>query len=284
MMARLLPRRLRGSTLLLYGTLTILAIIWLVPTVTVLMTALRPFAEIRAGWWNLAGASFSLDNFVAAWNEARLGQKVLNSAIITGFSVASTVGIGALAAYAFVRLEFRLRGLLYFLLISTMIVPVQIILIPLLPWFRALGLDQGTWQPFLGVVLVHTAFGLGWAIFMMGGFMASVPRELSEAGQIDGASHFGIFRHIVLPLALPGIVSFAIIDFVFVWNDLLFGLTLLGQEHQPLTVGIANLQSAHLARQDVISAGATLAILPPLALFVLLNRYYVRGLFSGGVK
>jgi ABC-type glycerol-3-phosphate transport system permease component len=251
---------------------------------TVLMTALRPFAEIRGGWWNLAGASFSLDNFVAAWNEARLGQKVLNSVIITGFSVASTVSIGALAAYAFMRLEFRLRGLLYFLLISTMIVPVQIILIPLLPWFRALGLDQGSWQPFLGVILVHTAFGLGWAIFMMGGFMASVPRELSEAGQIDGASHFGIFRHIVLPLALPGIVSFAIIDFVFVWNDLLFGLTLLGQEQQPLTVGIANLQSAHLARQDVISAGAILAILPPLALFVLLNRYYVRGLFSGGVK
>jgi ABC-type glycerol-3-phosphate transport system permease component len=279
-----MARRLRGSSLLLYGVLTLLALIWLVPTITVLMTAFRPFAEIRAGWWNIEGASFSLDSFVAAWNEADLGRKALNSAIITTFSVGSTVGIGALAAYAFVRLEFRFRGLLYFLLISTMIVPVQIILIPLLPWFRTLGLDQGAWQPFLGVVLVHTAFGLGWAVFMMGGFMAIVPRELSEAGQIDGASHFDIFRRIILPLALPGIASFAIIDFVFVWNDLLFGLTLLDQEHQPLTVGIANLQSAHLARQDVISAGAFLAILPPLLLFVVLNRYYVRGLFSGGVK
>jgi ABC-type glycerol-3-phosphate transport system permease component len=181
-------------------------------------------------------------------------------------------------------MEFRLRGLLYFLLISTMIVPVQIILLPLLPWFRTLGLDQGTWQPFLGIVLVHTAFGLGWAIFMMGGFMAQVPREMSEAAQIDGASDFDVFRRVVLPLSLPGIVSFAIIDFVFVWNDLLLGLTLLDQEHQPLTVGIANLQSAHLARQDVISAGALLAILPPLLLFIVLNRYYVRGLFSGSVK
>ena len=279
-----MTRRLLTSTLLLYGALTVLAIAWLVPTVTVLMTGFRPFAEIRAGWWNLDGASFTLANLAAAWTEAELGRKALNSAIITGFSVASTVVIGALAAYAFVRLEFRLRGVFYFLLISTMIVPVQIILIPLLPWFRALGLDQGTWQPFLGVVLVHAAFGMGWAVFMMGGFMASVPRELSEAGQIDGASHFQIFRNIVAPLALPGIVSFAIIDFVFVWNDLLFGLTLLDQEHQPLTVGIANLQSAHLARQDVISAGAVLAILPPLALFVLLNRYYVRGLFAGSVK
>jgi ABC-type glycerol-3-phosphate transport system permease component len=134
------------------------------------------------------------------------------------------------------------------------------------------------------MVLVHTGFGLGWAVFMLGGFFASVPKELTEAGQIDGAGHFDIFRRIVLPLAVPGIVSFAIIDFAFVWNDLLLGLTLLDQEHQPLTVGIANLQSAHLARQDVISAGALLAILPPLVLFVALNRYYVRGLFAGGVK
>jgi ABC-type glycerol-3-phosphate transport system permease component len=272
------------SALLIYGVLTVLAILWLVPTATVFMTALRPFDEIRGGWWNLSGASITFDNFVRAWTEADLGSKTANSAIITGFSVASTVAIGSLAAYAFMRLDFRLRGLLYFLLITTMIVPVQIILIPLLPWFRALGLDQGTWQPFLGIVLVHTAFGLGWAIFMMGGFMAQVPRELSEAAEIDGASSFDVFRRVVLPLAMPGIVSFAIIDFVFVWNDLLFGLTLLGQEHQPLTVGLANLQSAHLARQDVISAGAMLAVLPPLLLFVALNRYYVRGLFSGSVK
>jgi alpha-glucoside transport system permease protein len=273
-----------GSVWWMYGLLTLLAVLWMVPVVTVVMSALRPLGEIRDGWWNLAGASFTLDNFLGAWNEADLGSKAINSLIITGFSVVTTIAIGALAAYAFVRLRFRGRGLIYFLLISTMIVPVQIILIPLLPWFRTLGFAEGAWQPFLGMVLVHAAFGLGWAVFMMGSFMAAVPVELTEAGQIDGADHFGIFRRIVLPLALPGIVSFAIIDFVFVWNDLLLGLTLLDADHAPLTVGIANLQSAHLAQQDVISAGALLAILPPLALFVALNRYYVRGLFSGGVK
>jgi ABC-type glycerol-3-phosphate transport system permease component len=274
----------RRTTLLLYGALTVLSIIWLVPTLTVAMTALRPFDEIRDGWWNVVGASFTFDNIATAWSEADLARKTLNSLIITISRVALTVSIGALAAYAFMRMRFRLRGVLFFLLITTMIVPVQIILLPLLPWFRTLGLDQGTWQPFLGIVLVHAAFGLGWAIFMMGGFIAIVPREMTEAAKIDGASDFDVFLKVVLPLALPGIVSFAIIDFVFVWNDLLLGLTLLDQEHQPLTVGIANLQSAHLARQDVISAGALLAIIPPLLLFVVLNRYYVRGLFSGGVK
>jgi ABC-type glycerol-3-phosphate transport system permease component len=275
--------RLRGP-IVLYGVLTILAVAWLVPTATVVMTAFRPFDEIRSGWWNLDGATFTLDAIAQAWTEAELASKTVNSLIITVLSVASTVAIGSLAAYAFVRLEFRLRGFLFFLLITTMIVPVQIILLPLLPWFRTLGLDQGAWQPYLGIVLVHTAFGLGWAIFMMGGFMALVPREMTEAAKIDGASDFDVFRRVILPLSLPGIVSFAIIDFVFVWNDLLLGLTLLDQEHQPLTVGIANLQSAHLARQDVISAGALLAVLPPLLLFIVLNRYYVRGLFAGGVK
>lgn len=277
-------RRHAGGVWWIYGLLVVLSVLWLIPVMTVLMTAFRPLSEIRAGWWNIGGASFTLENFVGAWSEADLGAKMINSAIITLASVASTVAVGSLAAYAFVRLRFTGRGVLYFLLITTMIVPVQIILIPLLPWFRTLGFASGTWQPFLGMVLVHTAFGLGWAVFMMGSFMAGVPKELTEAGQIDGAGHWGIFSRIVLPLALPGIVSFAIIDFVFVWNDLLLGLTLLDADHAPLTVGIANLQSAHLAQQDVISAGALLAILPPLALFVALNRYYVRGLFSGGVK
>jgi ABC-type glycerol-3-phosphate transport system permease component len=164
-----------------------------------------------------------------------------------------------------------------------MIVPVQIILIPLLPWLRTLGLSTGDLQ-FVGIILVHTAFGAGWAIFMMASFFADVPEELLEAARIDGARHGDILRRIVLPLALPGIASFAIIDFVFVWNDLLLGLSLLDREHQPLTVGLANLQSPHLAQENLVAAGSIIAVLPPLVLFAVLNRYYVRGLFAGGVK
>jgi alpha-glucoside transport system permease protein len=104
----------------------------------------------------------------------------------------------------------------------------------------------------------------------------------------SSTAQFGViwdqFRRLVLPLALPGIVSFAIIDFIFVWNDLLLALTLLGRDYQPIQVGLANLQSPHLAQQDLVSAGAILAILPPLILFAVLNRYYVRGLFAGSVK
>jgi ABC-type glycerol-3-phosphate transport system permease component len=267
---------------LLYGGLTVFSLLWLVPVMTAFMTSIRPLDEIRGGWWNFDNATFTFNNYVRAWDQG-LASFVANSFIITLGSVAVTVATGALATYAFVHLSFRFKRLWFFLLITTMIVPIQLILIPLLPWFRTLGLDRGAWQ-FIGIVLVHTGFGAGWAVFMLSSFFRAVPKEMLEAGQIDGASHWDQFRRLVLPLALPGIVSFAIIDFIFVWNDLLLALTLLQREFQPIQVGLANLQSPHLAQQDLVSAGAILAILPPLVLFSALNRYYVRGLFAGGTK
>jgi ABC-type glycerol-3-phosphate transport system permease component len=246
------------------------------------MISLIPISQTRNGWWNAGFRDLTFGNYVRAWEEG-LSSYVLNSFVITIGAVAVSVVLGSLAAYAFARLDFRLKGPSYFLLITTMIVPVQIILIPLLPWFQTLNLT-GDVSQYLGIILVHVAFGAGWAVFMLGGFMTEIPEEMLEAARIDGASHFGVFRTIVLPLSLPGIVSFALIDFVFVWNDLLLALTLLDRDHQPITVGLANLQAPHLAQENLVSAGSIMAILPPLLLFALLNRYYVRGLFAGGVK
>ena len=118
----------------------------------------------------------------------------------------------------------------------------------------------------------------------MSSFFEAIPNELIESAKIDGAGPLKAFTAIALPLALPGIVSFVIIDFVFVWNDLLMGLTLLDADHRPITVGLANLNAPQLNQDDLISAGSILAILPPLLLFALLNRYYVKGLFAGAVK
>jgi ABC-type glycerol-3-phosphate transport system permease component len=272
------PGANRLTTLALYGSLSALAIAWLVPVATVSMISILPLDQTRTGWWNFNLGELTLDNFASAWTQG-VSSYIVNSLVITVLSVALTVTVGMLASYAFVRLQFRLKRFTYFLLITTMIVPVQIILIPLLPWFQTLGLAHGTRQ-YLGIVLVHTAFGAGWAVFMLSSFIADIPDELFEAAHVDGATHAQLFRRVALPLALPGLVSFAII----VWNDLLLALTLLGRDYQPITVGLANLQSPHLAQEDVVSAGAILAILPPLVLFALLNRYYVRGLFAGGVK
>ena len=272
----------RRGALALYGALTLGSLAWMVPVLTALMISLLPLESSRHGWWRFDLGELTLDNYSRAWN-AGLSSQVVNSFVITIGAVALTVAAGVLASYAFARLRFRGKSVAYFLLISTMIVPIQIILIPLLPWFQTLGLNNGRLQ-FVGIVLVHTAFGAGWAVFMLSTFFADIPEELLDAARVDGAGHMAIFRRIVLPLALPGIVSFAIIDFVFVWNDLLLALTLLGKDYRPITVGLANLQSPHLAQQDLVAAGSILAILPPLVVFALLNRYYVRGLFAGGVK
>jgi ABC-type glycerol-3-phosphate transport system permease component len=274
--------RSRWTSLLLYGSLTVLGIVWLVPMLSAVMTSALPLSQTRQGWWNFSLGDLTFGNFVRAWDQG-LSQYVVNSFIIAGLAVGLTVAAGSLAAYAYARMAFRLKATTYFLLITTMIVPVQIILIPMLPWFRTLGLNAGP-QQYLGIALVHTAFGAGWAIFMLGAFFAAIPEDLLEAARIDGASWFDVFRRIALPLAVPGIVSFAIIDFVFVWNDLLLALTLLDREHQPLTVGLANLQTPHLAQEDLVAAGSIMAILPPLLLFAALNRFYVRGLFAGATK
>lgn len=275
-------RRGRTTGLLLYVVATVLGLVWLVPVLGALAISVIPIAQTRAGWWRSGFTDITFGNYDRAWDQG-LSSNVVNSFIITIGAVVVSLVLGSMAAYAFSFMRFRLSGTAFFLLITTMIVPVQIILVPLLPWFRTLHLT-GELTQYLGIILVHVAFGAGWAIFMMGGFMSEIPEDMIEAARMDGASHVGIFRHVVLPLSLPGLASFALIDFVFVWNDLLLALTLLDRDHQPITVGLANLQAPHLAQENLVSAGSILAILPPLLLFALLNRYYVRGLFAGGVK
>lgn len=272
----------RRTAVLLYGGLTMVSLLWILPMISTLVISLRPLDEVREGWWNLSGATLTLDNYTRAWDQG-LSSFAVNSFVIALGATAATVFLGTMAAFAFARLRFRLKGVLYFLFVTTMIVPIQLIIIPMLPWFQTLNLNRGVWQ-FVGIILVHVAFGSGWAIFMMSGFFADIPDEITEAAEIDGATTWQVFRRVGLPLALPGVVSFAIIDFIFVWNDLLLALTLLDRDHQPLQVGLANLQSPQLSQQDLVSAGAIMAILPPTLLFVALNRYYVRGLFAGGSK
>ena len=278
--------RSRRWTAALYAAVTFAAVVWLVPVVTALMISLRPPQETRQGWWRLEPFTLTLQPYVEALRDMPPGT-VRSTFIITLGAVLITVFAGVLASYAIVRLRFRGRVLLYFLLVTTMIVPLQLILIPLLPWTRQLGLLGGPWRPFVAIILAHAAFGAGWAVFMIATFLRNIPEEIIEAAHVDGASHWDTFRRIVLPLAIPGVASFAIIDFIFVWNDLLLALTLFGTRGEvapPIQVALSNLQSQNLPRQDVVSAAAMMAILPPLILFALLNRYYVRGMFAGGAK
>jgi ABC-type glycerol-3-phosphate transport system permease component len=278
--------RSRRLTAALYLGVTAVAIVWLIPVITAIMISIRPPTETRSGWWNLEPFTITIQPYLDALRDMPAGT-IRTTFLITLGAVLLTTAGGVLASYAFARLRFRGRTLLYFLLITTMIVPIQLILIPLLPWARQLGLLVGSWRPLLALILAHAAFGAGWAVFMLVTFFKQIPRDMIEAAHVDGAGHWEVFRRIVLPLAIPGIISFAIIDFIFVWNDLLLALTLLGTRGAvapPIQVALSNLQGQNLPRQDVVSAAAMMAILPPLLLFAALNRFYVRGMFAGGAK
>ena len=158
--------RSKRWTAALYAAITAAALVWLVPVVTALMISLRPPAETRQGWWHLEPFTITFQPYVEAL-QGMPPSTVRNTFILTIGAVLVTVAGGVLASYAIVRMRFRGRVVLYFLLVTTMIVPLQLILIPLLPWTRQLGLLSGQWRPFVAIILAHTAFGAGGAVFMI---------------------------------------------------------------------------------------------------------------------
>jgi len=275
--------RSRWTSLLLYGSLTVLAVVWLVPALSALAISTLPLSQTRDGWWNLSLADLTFGNFARAWDQG-LSRYVVNSFIITGLAVVLTLAAGSLAAYAYARMAFRFKATTYFLLITTMIVPVQIILIPMLPWFRTLGLNAGP-QEYLGIALVHTAFGAGWAIFMLGAFFAQIPEDLLEAARIDGAGWFKVYRRVIMPLARPAVAAVAIFTFVGSWNDLLWPLLVLtNPDLMTVPVGLATVQGAFGIRYADTMASAVLGAVPLVAVFLLFQRNIVEGIAGTGLK
>lgn len=273
-------RRSRAGRLGLSALCAVAALVWTLPFLVLLQSALRPLKEIRAGWWHLREATFTLENFAAAWQEG-MSRTFLNSLQIAVGATLTALVAGSLAAFALTKLRFAGRGAVYAGFLATMLLPLQLILIPLFPWLIKLRLNDSL----LGVILVHGAFGMGWTLFHLSNFFRSIPDELLESARVDGASDLYIFRRIVLPLSVPALVSYAVLQFIWVWNDLLVALTLIQTpDKYPVTVGLVNLQSPHYPRWDIQAAGAVLSILPPILLFLAVQRYYAKELFAGAVR
>ena len=212
-----------------------------------------------------------------------LYENFFNSFIVTLPATIIPIFIAAMAAYAFAWMRFRGRRIMYILLLMLLVVPVQIALVPLLSDFAGLGIN-GT---FLAVWVAHTGFGVPTATYLLYNYISQLPKETLESAQIDGASHFTIFIKIVLPLALPAIVSFVIFQFLWVWNDYLLAIIFLGQDTEVLTQQIVNFAGAEGSSSDrasLLPAAAFISFLVPLILFLALQRYFIRGLLTGSVK
>jgi alpha-glucoside transport system permease protein len=263
----------------------LIAILWTIPTLGLLITSFRPQIDaIKSGWWTVwQDPNFTLDNYKEALTggTTNLSSYFLNSFIITIPAVVIPISIACLTAYGFAWVKFKLAPLLFIAVFALQIVPIQVTMIPLLTLFVNAGL-AGTFWP---IWIAHSIFALPLAVYLLHNFMSELPKELFEAARVDGAGHLTIFFKILLPLMLPAIAAFAIFQFLWVWNDLLVGLTFgASPEVAPLTVRIAELSGTRGSAWHLLSAGAFISMVVPLIVFISMQRYFVRGLLAGSVK
>ncbi|MGB3400279.1 MAG: carbohydrate ABC transporter permease, partial [Candidatus Deferrimicrobiaceae bacterium] len=266
----------------------LIAFVWTLPTVGLLISSFRPSNDITtSGWWTVFAhpfetAQWTLANYERVLTSDGMGVAFLNSLLVTIPSVVIPITIAAFAAYAFAWLKFPGRNFFFVLIVGLMVVPLQMSLVPLLRLYIDVDLN-GT---FLGVWLAHTGFGLPLAVYLLYGYISTLPAEILESAHVDGASPFTAFSKLVLPLSVPAIASFAIFQFLWVWNDLLVALVFLGtkKEVTVVTARLATLVGERGEAWHVLTAGAFITMMIPLIVFFSLQRYFVRGLTAGSVK
>lgn len=265
-----------------------LIVLWLIPTIGLLVNSLRPSDEVtQSGWWTAVfhPAQWTLDNYVTVLNQSNLGQAFLNSIIISVPATIIPVMVAAFAAYAFAWMSFPYRNVLAVIVVGLLVVPLQTTFIPVLQLFGPKGL--GIAGSFLAVWLAHTAYGLPFAVFLLRNFMAELPKEVFESAYIDGASPVTAFLRLAIPMSVPALAALAIFQFLFVWNDLLVAFVYIGAvraENLPMTVVIANLVNSLGSGWQLLGAAAFISMAVPLLVFFGLQRYFVRGIVGGSVK
>jgi alpha-glucoside transport system permease protein len=279
------PRR-RGKLLANLALLG-LVIVWLIPTFGLLVSSFREEDLVKTtGWWTVFAnigdfSQWTLDNYTEVL-QAGMGNAFLNSIAVTVPSVVIPILAAAFAAYAFAWMRFPGREILFVVVIGLLVVPLQVAFIPLLRFYSTLGLT-GT---FPAVWLAHTGFGMPLAVYLLRNYMGSLPREVIESAEVDGASHFQIFWRLMIPLSMPVLAAFAILQFLWVWNDFLIALIFLGstEANQVVQLTLANLVGSRGQDWHLLTAGAFITISVPLVVFFTLQRYFVRGLTAGSVK
>jgi N-acetylglucosamine transport system permease protein len=263
--------------LLLWAAMTVLPLLWMV------LSSVKSNAEILADPWGLPGA-LRLDNWARAWSEAHIGRYLLNSVVVVTGSLALTMLMGATAAYALARYEFRGRQLAYYLFVGGMMFPVFLALVPLFFVVRNAGLF-GTWT---GLVLVYSAYSLPFTVFFLTAFFRTLPGTVAEAAMIDGCGHFRLFFRVMLPMARPGLISVAIFNFLSHWNQFLLPQVLMqGDESKwVLAQGLAALavNQGYAGDYSQLFAGLTIAVLPVLVVYVAFQRQVQSGLTAGQLK
>jgi alpha-glucoside transport system permease protein len=278
-----------------------IAFFWTIPTFGLFVTSFRPGADTQStGWWTVfTDPSFTLENYQLALTSGgtalTLGASFLNSLAITIPVVLFALAVASLIAYAFAWIDFKGRNFFFIFIFALQIVPLQMALVPLLSLFsRGLTINDVTIFPgfdlrgiehsFATVWIAHTIFAMPLAIFLLHNFIAEIPHEVIEAARVDGAGHGQIFFRLILPLAAPALASFAVLEFIWVWNDLLVATIFAPTTSLPLTQSLNSLSGTWGDQWFLQAAGTFISILVPLLVFFALQRFFVRGLLAGATK
>lgn len=261
---------------------TLLLLVWISPILASLLTSIKTLEELNQGhYWTLP-KTFSLANYIEAFTVGKFSTYFFNSLLITAPTVLAVLFFSSLNGYVLAKLRFRWNNKLMLVFLGGMLLPFQILLIPV---FYLSNQFLNTYDTRLGVVLFHVAFQLGFASFFMRNFIRTIPDGIIEAARIDGCSEWRIYSTMVIPLMRPALAALATLLFTWIWNDYLWSLILIQTDQlKPITAGLQNLKGQWISSYHLQSAGAVIAAIPPVLIFAFLQKHFIRGLTMGAGK
>ncbi|HEX7066382.1 MAG TPA: carbohydrate ABC transporter permease [Bacillales bacterium] len=261
-----------------YAILILFSLCFLVPFYVLLVTSLKPFDEVSfATMWQLP-STIDFSSYAKAFD--KLAPNFWNSVLMVVPATLLSALLGSLNGYVLSKWKFKGSEWVFTALLFGMFIPYQSILIPLIQTIQKIGL----YNSIAGLVLVNVVYGIPLTTLMFRNFYASIPESMIESAQIDGAGFIRIFRHIIVPLSITGFVVVAIWQFTNIWNEFLFAITITGNNQHPVMVALQNLAGSQIVHWNIQMAGAILAALPTMLVYVLAGRYFIRGLLAGSVK
>ncbi len=262
--------------------LPVALIFWLLPLIAVALFSVKPEGDFSGGqYWSLPSTFGGFENYGRVFFESDMPRYLLNSLLITVPTAIGAVALACMAGFALGIYKFKLNLWIFFLFVAGNFVPFQILMVPV----RDLTLDLGLYNTKTGLVLFHIAFQSGFCTLFMRNFIKGLPFALIEAARVEGIAEWKIFWYIVLPLMKPAIAALSVLIFTFIWNDYFWAIVLTqGVESQPVTAGITSFNAQYRAAYHLMSAGAIVAALPPVAMFFLMQKHFIAGLTLGAVK
>jgi len=278
---------IRWNRVLIYALLIIAAAFYLLPVYVLVVTGMKSFQEVSlARMWDLP-SGLHFDSFSKAWfgksseGIRGLGENFMNSVYLAVPATLLSAALGSMNGYVLAKWKFKGSNVLFPLMLFGMFIPYQSILIPLVQVLQKMHLYGSLW----GLIFVHVVYGIPITTLIFRNYYAEIPNELVEAAKIDGAGILGIYRHILFPISMPGFVVVMIWQFTSIWNDFLFGVIVTSRPAvQPITVALNNMAGSYIVEWNVQMAGALMAAIPTLLIYVLLGRYFMRGLLAGSLK